>query len=69
MIVYVALEVQLHGLERPSLDGLVAEVRRLLEPSFGRGFSSDIEIEIIEHAGQAEAEGLEIMREMENGWR
>ncbi len=63
MIVYVRLEVSLRGMERRSLDGLIAEIRSLLEPSFGGDYESDIEIATVEYAGQPEVDDLEIVRQ------
>ena len=52
MIVYVSFELSLYGLNARTIAEIQARIRELLEPEFGQRFESDIELELIESAGE-----------------
>ena len=52
MIVYLSFELRLHGLNARSIAEIQARIRELLQPEFGQRFESDIELELVESAGE-----------------
>jgi hypothetical protein len=56
VIVYVRVEVGLHGLNEYTVDGVTERIRKALEREFDTSLDSDVEIEVVEHAGQEASE-------------
>jgi len=56
MVVYIKANVSLHGLREKSVAKIVERLRKALESEFNPHFSSDLEIEVEEHAGTEEKE-------------
>ena len=54
MIVYVSFNLSLHGLNARTIAEIEARIRELLQPEFGQRFESDIELELVESAGEEE---------------
>ena len=54
MIAYVKVELSLYGLRERSLADVLSKLKSALEPEFGERSENDIEISVIESAGEKE---------------